>query len=98
MDAEISTYHSLIFRRQNWRSCLARALCTVLLVLRVHIRRIYASGSEVIFSRVVKFANNTRHAKFAKITPPPRNICRIQYLRYLIFSTSFTLLIYSFIY
>ena len=34
MDAKISyTYHSLIFRRQNQRSSLAHALCTVLLVV-----------------------------------------------------------------
>ena len=44
----------------------ARALCTVLLVLR----RILASGLDVnLFLCVVEFANNTRLAKFAKIKP-----------------------------
>ena len=37
MDAEISTYHSLTFRRKYELSCLACALCTVLLVLRIQV-------------------------------------------------------------
>ena len=71
---EISIIHSF-----------ARALCTVLLVLRIHkshscvgIRgkfifaccRILASGSEVNLFLRVEFANSTRLAKFAKIKTP----------------------------
>ena len=57
----------------------ARALCTVLLVLRTQVAfpSHSWSGLEVNFL-CVKFANRTRLAKFAKIKTP-RNIWRIQY-------------------
>ena len=40
--------------------------------------RIHGRDRRSIFLHVVKFANSTRLAKFAKIKPP-RNIWRIQY-------------------
>ena len=60
-------------------SC-AHALCTVLLVLRmIHKLHSCVGIGGKLFLRVVKFANSTRLAKFAKIKPP-RNIWRIQYV------------------
>ena len=76
MDAEISIYHSLIFRRQISDPAL-HVHCTTSIA---YTSRIDASGSEVnMLSRVVKFANSNRLAKFEKIKTPFRNIWRIQY-------------------
>ena len=53
MDKEISTYHSLIFRRQNQRSCLAHAKYMAYTVTNLFIYNIrhalYANACEIYF-------------------------------------------------
>ena len=68
MDREISIIHSFLELKAKLAilPCTCTMYCTTSIA---YTSRIYASGSEVIFMCVVKFANSTQLAKFAKIKP-----------------------------